>query len=175
MKLLSLIALLGLVSCASTPTPPVATAPVPQKREVASSKYLNDKSMRIINLAAIKILDGEGNNTLPYTLAPAKVSAKTTAALLEASGDDVILSRVFAIAKGSSAFKNVYGFITQRIDSADSSTFRLNIVYENKSGSMTLIDYDIYDATSKELKVSNGPSDDRQDLRVLAEMSFFPF
>nr|BDT27848.1 hypothetical protein BHI3_13140 [Bacteriovorax sp. HI3] len=174
MKMFTLLFLLGLVSCSQmAPTPKLAETP---NREVASSRYLNDKSMRIINLAHIQVIDSEGSNTLPYKLeASKKVSDKTLAALLEASGDDVILSRIFVTEKGSSSFKNVYGFITQRIDTPDSSTFRLNIVFENKSGTLTLIDYDIYDATPRELKVYNGPSDALEKLSVFAETSFFPF
>ncbi len=172
MKNLSYFVVLGLLmSCSIYPKKPT----VNQWREVASSKYLNDESMSIINLNKIKILNSDGENTFPYVVTSApKISAKIKAALLAESGDDQILSKIFSIQKGESSFKNIYAFTTKRIDSATSTTYRVNIVFENKSGSMTLIDYDIKDASNKELKTVNGPTDQLEKLRIVAEVFFFP-
>lgn len=147
-----------------------------QNRSTASaSKYMNEKYFAIINLTNIKIISSEGANTFPYSVSnQVKVDAKTKSLLLEESGDDLVLSEIYSVGKSSSSFKNIFAFITQRINGADSVTFRLNIAFQNKSGSFTLIDYDIYEATTKELKVLNGPKDEEEKLRVFAEKTFFP-
>lgn len=162
-------------SCAhQSPTPELSSD---QNRSTASvSKYLNEKYLAAINLTNIKIISSEGANTFPYAVNnQAKIDAKTKSLLLEESGDDLILSEIFSTGKSTSAFKNIFAFITQRINGADSVTFMLNVAFQNKSGSITLIDYDIYEATAKELKVLNGPTGEEEKLKVLAEKSFFPY
>ncbi len=175
MKILACILMLGMfVSCSHNKTAKTDDQTV-MRATASVSPNLNERDMRIINLQNIKIIDSEGQNTFPYSVSRIKASNKLLAELLEASGDDVILSGVFAAKKGQSSFKNIYAFTTQRIDGPDSITFRLNVVFQNKSGSMSLIDYDISEANPRELKVTNGPSDSLEHLRVLAETSFFPF
>lgn len=165
---LSFIFFSSLVGCAFSEK----TAHVTE-RTVASSKYLNINSLKIINLTNIQILDSHNENAFPWPVSVnTKISAQTMASIKAELGPDPILSRIYT---GSSNSMNIYTFITQSTDKKDIPIFKLVVIMESKTSlSKAYVDYDIQDALPRELKVVNGPSDDLIKYRVVPEMSFFP-
>jgi len=157
------------------------TACVTSQRETAAVKggsnqsHFDIESLRVINLTNIEIVNKEGINTFPYAVGPmASTSDTLLGALLEVTGADLIVSKVFT--SNAQAGSLVYVFITQEIsESTGEAKYKLNLVAKGKKALNLLVDYDIVAVSSRTLDVINGPSDELEHLKVNAAQSFFPF
>ena len=172
MKALVLL-LIGLMfaGCAS-----IGSGPHPDRNVASSSAgYLDPHDLAIINLTNISIIDNENQNSFPYAVQPVNSAPiKLLQKLLKESGDDVILSRIFAT-RSLPTYKNIYVFIGQQIIDADHSNFKLNVVFENSKGHFNTLRYRIVQAQQRVLNLEIGPSDDVQKMEAHNDTSFFPY
>lgn len=170
MKILALILLTLATAACVTP-----------QREMAATKdgvhqsHFNIESLRVINLTNITIENKEGINTFPYAVGPlTSISGTLLSALLEVTGADLIVSKVYASSMQSGSL--VYVFITQEIaENTGEAKYKLNLVNKTKKAFNLLVDYDIVAVSSRTLDVVNGPSDELEHLKVRAALAFFPF
>lgn len=158
------------------------TACVTPQREMAATKgginksHFDAESLKIINLTNIEIVDKDGINTFPYAVGPMTSTSNTLlSALLEVTGADLIVSRVFMSNPQSGSL--IYTFLTQEIaENTGEAKYRLNLVIKTKKGGLNLlVDYDIVAVSSRSMDVVNGPSDELERYKVNAAQTFFPF
>lgn len=157
------------------------TACVTPHREMAATKggvhqsYFDAESLRLINLTNITIENKEGINTFPYAVGPmSSTNGALLSALLEVTGANLILSKVFASNAQSGSL--VYAFITQDIEeSTGAAKYKLNLVMKTKKALNLMVDYDIVAVSAGTLDVVNGPSDELEHFKVKAAQAFFPF
>jgi hypothetical protein len=151
LKHLILTALLLLSTKAFTKTPP---------------SLLDPESLRGIDLTDVRIVDRHGMQTFGYMVGQTEVDDKTLQDLIETTGDDVILSKIFDLKNGEvdgkpSKFKHVYVFVSQEIVDADHSTFHMNVQYIGAT-SKTNLHYNITAASKDKLNLELGPTDEIQ-------------
>lgn len=136
---------------------------------------MNPESMRIINLQGISVYyQNENGNVFPYHVEEIAASDELKQMLIEETEDDVVLSRVY---RGESkSFKDIYVYVGMNTV-RPGSPFKLNIIYINQSGSVSLIRMSIDGASAGELTLSHGPSESRDYLyaRPGAGNTFFPY
>lgn len=119
------------------------------------------KKMRGIDLVGMKIYeakDVEKLDAFGYSI-KVKEDIEDVEDLLssELTEDQEIISRIFELDE-KSAFKNIYVFVA--VDVNNGSEYALYIVYENKSGSLFSVDYDITKISENSLELENGPKDE---------------
>jgi hypothetical protein len=129
--------------------------------------YLNDASMKKINLNGIKILNTAGEDTLGYRFGAMRSQTEEVKDIIVSESGADALSRVWGLLDRSS-FKNILVYVTK-----GNQGYVLNVLYWNNSGSAFLVDYDIKKADKKSLTVENGPSDAIETLKVVGSGTLF--
>lgn len=134
-----------------------------------SIKKPTQPDMRAINLVGMQIfefVDSSGLDSFGYQLKLKEDIEDVSELLAEEIGDEQkIISRIFELNEDSS-FKNIFVFITVGTAKEHNSKYVLNIIYQNKSGSLFNIDYDIVNIANNHLEIENGPSDEKTKYRL---------
>lgn len=108
----------------------------------------------LINLVGLEVLDQNGDNTFGYKIQHIRKMTPNLVITLERESMSKIVSPLFELAETSS-FKNIYVYIGE----VAPGEYELVQAFENKNGSVFILDMDIERVDTTALDLTHGPSD----------------